>query len=270
MDSSSSNSSSSSNLSGSSDSSGHQRGAQQNQHVHQGVIGHKTDKPEAGIVVAIDGPVGSGKSTVAKLVAQRLGCRYVDSGAVYRAVAWLVDREKINFEDVNVVAATAREASIAFSDSGVLINGENIDSEIRSLHVAQLTSKISTIPGVRDAVNIKLRQLTEGGNVVMDGRDIGTVVLSDADVKVFLTASIEVRAQRRKKDLEATGGSGVKVSLEQLIKEIKERDERDTNRTVAPLRPAQDAIVIDTDKLSIEEVVRRIAALSEKDGTKAR
>lgn len=211
-----------------------------------------------GIVIAIDGPVGSGKSTVAKLVAQRLGCSYVDSGAVYRAVAWLTDQKNLELENVDAIIATAQKASIVFKGVQVLVNGEDATSEIRSLAIAQLTSKISVIIEVRDAVNAKLRELTQGGNVVMDGRDVGTVVLPNADLKIFLTAEIKTRALRRQKELEA---SGKKIVLEELMQQIQERDDRDSNRAVAPLRPADNAVVIDTDKLSIDEVVARVVSL---------
>jgi CMP/dCMP kinase len=213
------------------------------------------------LVIAIDGPVGSGKSTVARLVAQQLGCRHIDSGAVYRAVAWMVDQKKLNLEDADALAATAQQASISFSDSALLVNGKDVTEEIRSLTIAQLTSKIAVIPGVRDAVNIKLRELAKGGNVVMDGRDIGTVVLPDADLKIFLTAEIETRALRRQTELEA---AGKKIVLEELVQQIKERDDRDSGRAVAPLCAADDAIVIDTDELDIDEVVARIAELCKK------
>jgi cytidylate kinase len=238
-----------------------------------------------GLTIAIDGPVGSGKSTVGAMVAQQLGCCHVDSGAVYRAVAWLVEKKNLHLEDVNAIVSAAREATVVFktepkeaavareianeipgqtsaplaqNGQRVLVDGEDATDEIRSLSVAQLTSKISVIAKVRDAVNIKLREMAKGGNIVMDGRDIGTVVLPDADLKVFLTAEIETRAKRRQKEL-ATAGK--KITLEELIRQIKERDDRDSSRAVAPLCAAKDAVVIDTDQLNIDEVVPRIIAL---------
>ncbi len=221
------------------------------------------------IQVAIDGPAGAGKSSVARRVADRLGYLYVDTGAMYRAAAWLVLKENINLQNLEVVANTVAKADISLSPGDstsagrarVFVDGHEVTTEIRSLPVTRLVSPVSAIPAVRQHLVIKQQQLAESGGIIMDGRDIGTVVLPNADIKIFLTASPAVRAQRRLTELQELGQEADYVSL---LQDIKDRDAQDSSRTVAPLRQAQDAIAINTDKMTIEEVVDTIIKLCQK------
>lgn len=222
------------------------------------------DAPLKSLVIAIDGPAGAGKSTVAKRVADALGYLYIDTGAMYRAATWLVLENNVNTQDLEAIVRLVASANIELKqaeDSGpqhVLVNGNDVSNAIRSQQVTRLVSPISAIPGVRQHLVVKQQKLASQGAVVMDGRDIGTVVLPKADLKIFLTASPDVRASRRLKDLEALGE---KADLDLLLHEIKERDRQDSTRAVAPLRQAQDAIPINTDNLTVEEVVTRVLNL---------
>ncbi len=217
--------------------------------------------------IAIDGPAGAGKSTVAKEVAKQLSYVYIDTGAMYRALTLKVIRQGINFTDEYEVGQLARETIISIghisSQDGlysVFLDGEDVTDAIRAPKVNQNVSKAAKIIEVRKHMVYLQRQMGEQGGIVMDGRDIGTVVLPNAELKIFLTASLEMRARRRYEELKE---KGYDVNFENLIQEIKQRDEMDSNRKVSPLSQADDAILIDTTDLSIQEVVQLIIVHSE-------
>lgn len=218
------------------------------------------------LTIAIDGPAGAGKSTVARLLAQRLGYTYVDSGAMYRAVALNVLENEIPVSEQDEIAALTRSTPIVFvpsEDGGpqrILLGGDDVTEEIRSPEVSNAASVISTIPGVRTAlVQIQQGMGTSGG-VVMEGRDIGTVVFPNAEVKVFLTATAEERASRRHADILARGSA---ATLDQVRSEQDERDKRDATRAVSPLVAAPDAILLQSDGLTPEQVVDEIVDIIE-------
>jgi cytidylate kinase len=210
------------------------------------------------IQVAIDGPAGAGKSTVAKLVAKQLGAKYIDTGAMYRAVGWLVSNEQADIQNEEQVLHLAESLRFSFTDFGIEVNGTHLTTEIRTEKISALASAIAKIGGVREVLVSKQRELAGIHSVVMDGRDIGTHVLPNADVKIFLTASVEKRVERRFKELKR---KGQKPSLSVLRKEIVERDNNDKNRQVAPLCKADDAVLLDTTDLKMSEVVNRILRL---------
>ncbi len=211
------------------------------------------------LIVAIDGPAGSGKSTSAKLVAQRLGYLYIDTGAMYRAITyWAMKTDIINDEEAVVKLARNAEIDLKFIDGSthVSINGTDVSEEIRTREVNKLVSGISKIVDVRKALVKKQRHLSEKNiGVVMEGRDIGTVVFPHADVKVFLTATITQRAKRRRKEYEEKGTT---VSLDEIKNNLLQRDKVDSTREVSPLTKAPDAIEVDTSKVSIDEQVHII------------
>ncbi len=212
--------------------------------------------------VAIDGPAGSGKSSVAGAVSERFRMIHFDSGACYRAVACFLLKNGIKKCDEQSIEKKLRLLHLEYRRGALFINGEKVGEEIRTPQVSQFTSDISTLETVRDFVTSSIRDMIEGMKVVMDGRDIGTVVLPNADLKIFLTASPEERARRRLKDWDS---SGIDVEYEEVLNEIKERDDRDSSRKLSPLKPAEDALTIDTTNLSFEEVVDKISnKISEK------
>ncbi|HEY9712268.1 MAG TPA: (d)CMP kinase [Chroococcales cyanobacterium] len=221
-------------------------------------------KTEKALQIAIDGPAGAGKSTVAKRVADELGYLYIDTGAMYRAVTWLARERGISFEDHEAIAHLAEDCKIELEPGDsiekihVFVDGKEITSEIRSPEITRLVSTLSTIGAVRERLVDQQRQMAQKGGVVLDGRDIGTVVLPDANLKIFLTASAEVRAHRRLHELKETG---VQADYQTLLQEIIERDHRDSTRTIAPLCMAEDAILILTDHMTVDEVVRHICKL---------
>ncbi|MDR7481347.1 MAG: (d)CMP kinase [Armatimonadota bacterium] len=213
-------------------------------------------------VVAIDGRSASGKSTVAEAVAIRLGFRHVDTGAMYRSVALAALRRGIPLHDADALAALAASLEIdlraAAGGSRVIVDGEDVTEAIRAPEVGDAASVVSAVPGVRAALVARQRQLGQTGAVVVEGRDIGTVVFPDAEVKVFLDASLEERARRRHEELAARG---VRVDLDDVRRQQAERDRRDETRAVSPLRPAADAVVIDTTGRDAQDVVEEIVRL---------
>ncbi|RKY66005.1 MAG: (d)CMP kinase [Candidatus Latescibacterota bacterium] len=213
-------------------------------------------------IVAIDGPAASGKSTTARLVAERLGYRWVDTGAMYRALALKVVREKIKpWEEGRLREMLGRtEVRLEEGDGGlrVLLDGEDVTDLVRSPEVTRAVSWVCALPFVREAMVQLQRRMAAGGGVVMEGRDIGTVVVPDAEVKVFLDADVRERARRRWRELRE---KGMDVSLEDVERELEERDRKDSAREHSPLRRAPDAILVDTTNLSVEEQVERIVRM---------
>lgn len=211
------------------------------------------------INIAIDGPAGAGKSTVAKEVAKRLGYIYIDTGAMYRALTFQALELGIEIDDENELNNYLRTHTIQLLNENsiqtVMIDGKDITKEIRSREVTQNVSLVSSYPLVRETMVKMQRELAKGNNVVMDGRDIGTNVLPDAEIKIFLTASIDERAKRRYKELV---DAGVEADLGQIMADIELRDKKDQERTINPLKKADDAILLDTSKYNIEEVVNKI------------
>ena len=215
------------------------------------------------ISVAIDGPAGAGKSSVSKAVAQKLNFIYADTGAIYRAIAYYALKSGISIENeaekVCELAAGCK-IEIVYSDNmqHIIIDGCDVTNYIRLPEVSKAASDVSALPGVRSALLHIQRELAEKNNVIMDGRDIGTVVLPDADVKVFLTASIDERASRRYSELTE---KGVKCSLDKIKADIQYRDKQDSERSVAPLKPADDAVTIDSSNMNFEQSVESILKL---------
>lgn len=204
------------------------------------------------IIVAIDGPAGTGKSTTAKLLAQKLNVLYIDSGAMYRAITHLVLKNSIPLTEPEKVTEAAQTADIEFNDEKVFVNGEDITERIRSLEVTNKVSAVSKISAVRKILVDKQREFSKEQSVIMDGRDIGTVVFPDATFKFFFSCDLKTRAVRRQQDFMDLGQ---KIPLEKIVLEIKKRDELDTKRAESPLKKAKDAIEIDTTNMIIEEQV---------------
>lgn len=209
--------------------------------------------------IAIDGPAGAGKSTIAKKVAKELSCVYVDTGAMYRAMALYLLRQKVSRENTSEIGTTCQNADITIEYQDgvqiVLLNGENVNEFLRTEEVGNMASVSSAIPEVRQKLLNLQRKLAATMSVVMDGRDIGTTILPDAEVKIYLTASSLTRARRRYLELQE---KGIDCNLEEIQKDIEERDERDMNRTVSPLKQAEDAVLVDSSDMTIEQVVSHI------------
>lgn len=216
---------------------------------------------EKGFVVAIDGPAGAGKSAIARQVAGKLGFAYIDTGAMYRAVTWKLLQTGEAFSPA-LAGELAQRIRIVFVPEGeinrVLVDGTEVTRAIRSIEVTSLVSKVAAVPAVRDAMVAQQRRMGMEGGIVMDGRDIGTVVFPAAQCKIFLTASVEERALRRGKELAAKGEA---VNYEQLRTAIARRDKEDSERAVSPLRQAEDAIYLDTTEMDITRVTEEILRL---------
>lgn len=208
------------------------------------------------IQVAIDGPAGAGKSSVAKVLSKRLGCIYLDTGAMYRAVTWAALQQQIDFDDIPAMQRLLDNLHLEFKEiDGVqrlYCNGTDITEAIRTPEISANVSAVSMIPIVRESMTNQQRRIAEGADVLMDGRDIGTTVLPNAQYKFFLTASLQERARRRGLELEQNGQT---VDYAQLEKDIALRDQKDSQREISPLRKAEDAELIDTSELSFDEVV---------------
>ena len=212
---------------------------------------------EKHISIAIDGPAGAGKSTIARALAKELGFYYVDTGAIYRTVAYFLDLWGVSPKDVDAVERYIDELTIRieYDDEGVqhmIMNGMDVSKDIRTQDISQKASLVSAHKVVRDVLLDMQREVARNNNVIMDGRDIGTVVLPKADVKIFLTASSQVRAKRRCDELLA---KGQKAEFETVLKEIEQRDYQDSHREIAPLKQAKDAVLLDTSELDIPGVI---------------
>ena len=213
--------------------------------------------------IAIDGPAGAGKSTIGALVAERLGYLFLDTGAMYRAVALAAQRKQIDPDDAAKLTTLAAAVRITIGPPTkqdgraytVLLDGSDVTWEIRSAEIDRIVSQVARVPGVRDAMVAQQRALAGKGRVVMVGRDIGSVVLPDAEKKIFLTASASERARRREEEL---ASRGERRPRQELLNEILRRDRLDTERTVSPLKAADDAIVVQTDGLSVKEALERV------------
>jgi len=211
------------------------------------------------IIIAIDGYAGTGKSSTAKAVAKELGYLYLDSGSMYRAVTWFFIQNNIQFHEASVSEDALDQIQLSFEivdgESRILLNGKMLDSELRSMEVNQQVSEISSIAKVREKLVEKQQAMGRNRGIVMDGRDIGTVVFPQADIKVFMTASVEVRGKRRQKELKE---KGIHSNLSDVIENLKTRDQQDTQRAVSPLRKAEGALEIDTSDLTFEQQVKMI------------
>ena len=223
-----------------------------------------------GYNVAIDGPAGAGKSTIAKRVAKEKGYIYVDTGAMYRALAVYFLDKKINPENLDAIAAACEGAEVKIQyeqgEQQVYLNGENITSRLRNEEVGNMASKVSAVPEVRAHLLNLQKELARTQDVVMDGRDIGTCVLPDAPAKIYLTASVEVRAARRYKELLE---KGMKADLKEIEKDIEDRDYRDMHREHSPLKQAEDAVLLDTSSMTLAQVVEEILKIVREKGYKA-
>ena len=212
-------------------------------------------------VIAIDGPSGSGKGTIAGIIAARLGFGLLDSGALYRAVGITVQRSRIEISNSKEIIDLINKIDINFNSNDVgkvFVDGEDLTSLIRSELGGEMASKVAVLPEVRRALLDKQLAFRAGPGLVADGRDMGTVVFPDADLKIFLNASVQERAQRRYNQLI---GKGIDATLPDLLRDLEERDRRDTERLVSPLKPGKDAVIIDSTDLAIEEVVDRVLML---------
>ena len=214
-------------------------------------------------IITVDGPSGSGKGTVCHILAKKLSWHLLDSGALYRILAFAALQKKIDLNDNDKLSELALNLSVSFVSNGVgvdtLLSGENVGDKLRTEIVAQAASQVASIQQVRDALLARQKAFSQAPGLIADGRDMGTVVFPDALIKIYLDASAEERAERRFNQLQ---GKGFDVNIAEILSEIKERDFRDQNRAVAPLRPAKDAVVIDSTLLTIDEVVNQVIELT--------
>jgi cytidylate kinase len=222
----------------------------------------------AKLIIAIDGPVGSGKSTVARGVAELLGYTYLDSGAMYRALALKANRRGVSLSDAAALEALSRDTHIDLERGAdgqrVLLDGEDVTQTIRTAEVSQAASHVALVPGVRQVLVDEQRRAGSRGGVVMEGRDIGTVVFPHADLKVFLDASVEVRAERRWREHQQKGDG---LTLAQVVDEVRERDLRDRSRVASPLLRAKDAVLVDNTAMDAVETARLIVQLARERET---
>lgn len=227
---------------------------------------------ERGLVIAIDGPSGAGKSTIARLLSRRLGYLQIDTGAMYRAAALLISQEGIDPDDSAALERFCADLTVGFAAvdgvQRVIANGRDVTDLIRTPEMSLLTSRVAALKPVRAAMLLAQREMGRIGGVVLEGRDIGTVVFPDADLKFFLTASPEERGRRRHAELVARGET---VTLEETIAEVRQRDEQDSRRDLAPLRQADDAIAVDSTGVAIDQIVARMESFvrekTERQGT---
>jgi cytidylate kinase len=218
-----------------------------------------------GLVIAIDGPSGAGKSTIARLLAQKLGYIYIDTGAMYRAIGWKAKQESIDPADETKLAELCQRTDVTIRQDAsaprVSVDGRDVSDDIRTPEMGMMASAVSKSPAVRQRLLVLQRELGKNGGVVMDGRDIGTVVFPDAEVKFFLDASDEERGRRRYLELKA---KGMDVDLARITREIRERDQQDSSRALAPLRKADDAVLLDSTGMTIDAVLEAMVTVVEK------
>ena len=215
------------------------------------------------LIIAIDGPSGAGKGTIARAIARELGYRHIDSGAMYRAVGWKAIRDGVPLDNEAAVAALAEQSRIDVSSTAITIDDVDVSRAIRTPEIDRAAAAVARLPRVRGVLVDRQRQLGVGGGIVMEGRDIGTVVFPDADVKVYLDASPEERARRRSVD---SAHTGVPAAVSEVATLLTQRDEQDRTRTVSPLFAAKDAVHVDTTGKNVEEVVRDVMAVVRAKG----
>lgn len=213
--------------------------------------------------IAIDGPAGSGKSTIAKLLSKKLNFEYIDTGALYRAITYLINKEHLDIEDQERITNFIKKTNFRFQNNKLLLNDDCIENEIRENTISKSVSAVAAIPYIRDLLNSIIKKIVETSeDFILDGRDIGTVVLPEAELKIYLDASPNIRAKRRYLELVEKNEA---INLDDIENEIIKRDFIDSNREVAPLKKADDAITIVTDDLNIQQVVDKIYNLLNKD-----